>query len=166
MALPTRQVLAHRMGNHKNLCHLCGENKESDSHIFFHCQFSRALRFGCSINDSEDILKFVLEPPLQSGTPSVEASIKLALTLEVIWSTRNKVALNHEKICLPSILKHLELRVTKHNESRTSCWNGPHVGFTKLNVDAAISNDHTSLAVMGDTQGKVIKAWRKKAQVM
>ncbi len=84
------------MGGQDLSCHLCGKAEESDIHIFFECPVAKKIWFGCSwclrtdevhLTNSEDILKFVLDPP-PYGQRHEEAfehcSIKLAITIEAI----------------------------------------------------------------------------------
>jgi hypothetical protein len=173
------------MGGQDLSCHLCGKAEESDIHIFFECPVAKKIWFGCSWclrtdevhpTNSEDILKFVLDPP-PYGQRHEEAfehcSIKLAITIEAIWNLRNTVAHDNGKVNHRTIINNLELRVQEHiaatcnGESlkpqgplRSSC---PPIGTIKLNVDAAVLKDHTQLAVVArDDQGQVLKAWSKE----
>jgi ribonuclease HI len=51
----------------------------------------------------------------------------------------------------------------KDKSQGTTCWTCPPSGEIKLNVDASIFKDYTSLTVVArDAQGVIIKAWGKK----
>ena len=107
------------------MCYLCGHEEESNTHLFFKCSTVRAIWFGCNwslrsdeinINNSEEIVKFTLEPPLPKphavedlDNLMVQQSIKIVLTLEAIWSLRNKIAHHNEKVNILTFIKCLNL---------------------------------------------------------
>ena len=71
VALPTKKMLALKMGNMDTLCQLCGKAEESDVHLFFECHVSKEIWFGCSLSIridrlnlsyNEKIVKFVIDP--------------------------------------------------------------------------------------------------------
>lgn len=73
---------------------------------------------------------------------------------------------------LAKIINSLEVRVAEavgdvgckevSNCERQLCWKKPPTGFIKLNVDSAVSQVSTSIAVMAINEaGGVIKAWAR-----
>ena len=104
---------------------------------------------------------------------NAQCTIKLALTIEAIWKLRNLVVHNNVCVNLISIIQGLELRMIEHldalkgaNIARSPelcCWKCPPSGVIKLNVDAAIARDSTTLAVVAcDDHGRVLKAWKRE----
>ena len=104
--LPTKQNLVQKLGFGDSKCHLCQIEDESLEHLFFKCSLSGAIWFGaCEAIQSDlispsicqDFIKFICDPPLPTSTPlrgnmsSINTSIMFALTLDYIWSFRNKV---------------------------------------------------------------------------
>ena len=72
--LPTKDLLAQKLGIIDASCPLCGEAKETGVHLFFKCPVARAIWFGScrglrteslQLTSNEDILKLVLKPPPQ-----------------------------------------------------------------------------------------------------
>jgi hypothetical protein len=70
--LPTKDLLAQKVGINDSSCPLCGEAEETGIHLFFKCNVARAIWFGScwglrteslQLNSNEDILKLVLKPP-------------------------------------------------------------------------------------------------------
>ena len=173
-ALPTKKLLASRMGSHDTHCHLCGAAEKTDIHLSFECPLSRAIWFGCSwslrvdclnLSSSEDILKFAFDPLpcnlLQVHNKKdldMRCTIQVALTLEAIWNLRDLVAHGNADINILTTLKGLELKAQEHvknlcieekvNSREPSCWSLPPLGKIKLNVDAAVYNECTKLAVV------------------
>ncbi|KAL0003223.1 hypothetical protein SO802_017004 [Lithocarpus litseifolius] len=91
--LPTKNNLEIRIGNFDPNCVFCDKEPETATHLFFHCQVARAIRFGCSwgirtdkmnIASNEDILKVVLNLDELS-------TIQMAITMEAIWHLWNQV---------------------------------------------------------------------------
>uniref|UniRef100_A0A2N9FSI3 RNase H type-1 domain-containing protein n=1 Tax=Fagus sylvatica TaxID=28930 RepID=A0A2N9FSI3_FAGSY len=122
---------------------------------------------------------------------SHQISLHMALTLETIWSLRNQMIHNGGQVKLLSIIKNLDARVLEYMDSLkassqvqgdainlnyqqnlsasvilmqqgTTTWIPPAFGVIKLNVDAAISKDFSTLAVVArNANGEIIKAWAK-----
>ena len=47
------------------------------------------------------------------------------------------------------------------------CWEAPPIDFTKLNIDAALSSDKATIAVIArDQSGTIIKAWAKQNDIL
>ena len=47
-ALPTKKMLALKMGNMDTLYQFYGKAKKSDVHLFFECHISKAIWFACT----------------------------------------------------------------------------------------------------------------------
>lgn len=71
------------------------------------------------------------------------------------------------------MIQNLELRMIEHldalkgaNTARAPdlcCWKCLPSGVIKLNIDAAVARDSTSLAVVArDDHGQVLKAWKRE----
>lgn len=45
--IQTKHYLEVRLGSSDRLCPLCNEDVETNSHLFFHCQFAKAIGLGC-----------------------------------------------------------------------------------------------------------------------
>ena len=154
---------------------LCGSEPETTTHLFFHCQVARAIWFGCgwgirtdkmNIASNEDILKVVLNLD--------ELSIlQMAVTMEAIWHLRNQVRHNGSEVNIISTIYNAENRVKEylmaldheHDKDRSeelTSWMPPSRNYIKLNVDDAVSQAFTSLAMVARNEsGKVLKVWTK-----
>uniref|UniRef100_A0A2N9HMH7 Reverse transcriptase zinc-binding domain-containing protein n=1 Tax=Fagus sylvatica TaxID=28930 RepID=A0A2N9HMH7_FAGSY len=164
--LPTKQNLVQRLGFGDSKCPLCQTEDESLEHLFFKCSLSRAIWFGAceaiqsdliSPSTCQDFIKFICDLPLPTSTPlrgnmsSINASIMFALTLDCIWSVRNKA---HEVSPL-------------HSDQPVGFWSNPPEDFIKLNVDAALSPTKATIAVIArNSMGSIIKAWAKEVPLL
>uniref|UniRef100_A0A2N9GX56 Reverse transcriptase zinc-binding domain-containing protein n=1 Tax=Fagus sylvatica TaxID=28930 RepID=A0A2N9GX56_FAGSY len=112
-ALPTKKMLALKMGNMDTLCQLCGKAEESDVHLFFECHVSKEIWFGCS------------------------------------WSIRiDRLNLSYNEKIGANTARAPEL----------CCWKCLPSGAIKLNIDAAVARDSTSLAVVArDDHGQALQ---------
>uniref|UniRef100_A0A2N9GPM4 Reverse transcriptase domain-containing protein n=1 Tax=Fagus sylvatica TaxID=28930 RepID=A0A2N9GPM4_FAGSY len=128
--------------------------------------------------DCTDIVNFVCDPPScshhssNSIATSTFFSIRIALTLECIWNMRNQVVHNGTNINLLSMITALDNCIEEHSlawsphPSQTQAnhivWEPPPPQVVKLNVDAALAANITTLAVTArDHCGNVLKAWAK-----
>ncbi len=186
-ALPTNLNLFSRLSKGSPYCPLCGVEMESIPHLFFKCQVTRVFWFGTSWGVRADLLPVATEidvvklivnplvPPSTSSNPrsvSAQASVQFALTLEAIWSFRNRyVHLNNLESPLVSV-KILEIKIIEHwralpglpntNLPEKSFWCPPSPGCIKLNVDAAILPSSARIAVIARNEnGLLLKAWAK-----
>jgi hypothetical protein len=183
--LPTKDNLDQRLGVSDTNCPLCNEAKETIIHLFFECSVVKAIWFGScwSIRvdtlqaaNCTDIVKLVLEPPNSSSDKELKelSSLQFAHTLEAIWNLRNKVVHGEGKINLIATIKSLEKkvlefkRICETSESMMQSnyqthWTPPPPGFVKINVDAAVANSRTTLAVVARNEhGNIVKAWAKE----
>ena len=186
--LPTRLIVAQKLGAGDSSYPLCQDCEESIDHLFFKCSVSRAIWFGISqvihsslltISSSQDILKFICNPCIlfddQHKTKVLleQTSIQFATTLDSIWTLRNKVVHENFKFNILVQIGNLEVRIAKHIQALvesadvddsicSKVWNAPPLGTDKLNVDARIRVDQASIAVVArNHRGFIIKAWAK-----
>ena len=97
----------------------------------------------------------------------------MALTLEEIWCTRNAIIHLEGTIDLQASISRIGTKLNECAkvffipqaplaEQPVVHWSPPPLGYIKLNVDAAISQNNSALAVITrDAHGFVLKAWSK-----
>ncbi len=109
------------------------------------------------------------------GNLSEQTSIQFALTIDNIWSLRNKVINNDFKFNILTIIKNLKLRIQEHiqaledpaansveKEKKCHIWEASALDTIKLNVDVATYSNSAAIAVEArDHQGTLLKAWCK-----
>ena len=100
-------------------------------------------------------------------------SLNMAFTLEEIWCTRNAVIHLKGTIDLQASISRVWTKLNECAkvffipqaplaEQPVVHWSPPPLGYIKLNVDAAISQNNSALAVIArDAHGFVLKAWSK-----
>ncbi len=71
--------ITSNMGTGNNMCPLCHEDSESSVHLFFQCQVTQAIWFGCcwglrsdwfNVANSDDIINLVINPSARSQVMS------------------------------------------------------------------------------------------------
>jgi ribonuclease HI len=186
--LPTKERIAQRMPISDTSCSLCNAEPESGAHLFFNCTVARAIWYGgswcfrsdsISVQNNEDIVKIVLDPPCL-GRLQNKAELKdhysliMGTTIEAIWNLRNRVLHNGEHINLDAVVNNIESRILEYKLSKEppnqkvptepARWCCPPPNVVKLNVDAAIASDFSTLAVIArDSNGNILKAWAKRS---
>uniref|UniRef100_A0A2N9EYL8 Reverse transcriptase domain-containing protein n=1 Tax=Fagus sylvatica TaxID=28930 RepID=A0A2N9EYL8_FAGSY len=101
-------------------------------------------------------------------------SLIMGTTIEAIWNLRNRVLHNGEHINLDAIVNNIESRILEYKLSKEppnqkvptepARWCCPPPNVVKLNVDAAIASDFSTLAVIArDSNGNILKAWAKRS---
>jgi hypothetical protein len=147
-ALPTNLCINQRTRVGDPICPLCGKENESYSYIFLKCQVIKPIWFGLSWGlyleripavNSYELLNFVINPPLSQGQPVVhkDASIN---HLVIVKNLEGHI-LEHFKILEP-------------DSGVVACpikqvnWSALPLNLVKFNVDAALSEDEATLAVV------------------
>ena len=119
-----------------------------------------------NIASNEDILKVVLNVDELS-------TLQMTVTMEAIWHLRNKVWHNGSEVNFISTICNAKNRVKEYlialdheqdidRSVELTSWIPPPKNYIKLNVDATVSHDFTSLAVVAWNEfGEVLKVWAK-----
>ncbi|XP_030931196.1 uncharacterized protein LOC115957108 [Quercus lobata] len=177
-ALPTRDNLSRRFQIADTSCLFCRECTETPIHLFTKCNASRALWFfACwgfkpdqiTLPNTEDIIKLVLQPPKLCNCASDQemVSLNLALILEEIWQSRNRVLHHNIRWDILGSIRIIQTRFQVCSSSLISPtnrqhWTPPPLGWIKINVDAAISSNLASIAVFARNHlGAPIKTWAR-----
>ncbi|XP_065630575.1 uncharacterized protein LOC136067976 [Quercus suber] len=181
--IPVKEVLGQRVELGNQECVLCQDGQETISHLFFHCPVARAIWFSScwglralnhNIESNTDIIKLILDPPNPSASDIDEEFISstMAFVVDENWYLRNQVnfqdgkvdiQLSSNRICQRA-LEFSTLAAEEHLSPlpHPLSWSPPSEGSIKLNVDAAVGNTLTALAVVArDHTGTPIKAWIK-----
>ena len=119
-----------------------------------------------NIVSDEDILKVVLNVDELS-------TLQMTVTMEAIWHLRNQVLHNGNEVNIISTICNAKNRVKeylialdheqdKDRSVKLTSWIPPPKNYIKLNVDVAVSQAFTSLAVVARNEfGEVLKVWAK-----
>ena len=121
------------------------------------------------------LLKLSLTPQKLPKESREQVSLQMIITLEAIWNLRNQITHNGGEINLISTIKGIEARVQEfllsqelppqHIHMDVTKWSTPPPNVVKLNVDAAILRNHSTLAVIArNDKGEVLKAWAKQSK--
>nr|XP_023892398.1 uncharacterized protein LOC112004387 [Quercus suber] len=178
-AIPTKANLQRRIPYIDQTCSLCNSGEETSTHLFFECNFARALwaaacwglkTDAASINSNEDIIKIIVTP-LKSPVPAHKQwyiSLNIALIVDEIWQTRNLIQFQDGKTDVLKakqnvqskfleILKVLTPAIQPPTEQVTVRWTPPPQGWINVNVDAALNSSRSALAVVAmDHRGEVL----------
>ena len=178
-ALPKRENLMSRIDISEPWCLLCNQEVESASHLFLKCPAAKA-RWGFKSDEvhlaqPSDIIKVILEPPqtLCQVQDMWLVSLNMALTLEEIWCIHNAIIYLEGNIDLQESIRRIGTKLNECAkvfpfpqaplaEQPVVHWSPPPLGYIKLNVDAAISQNNSALTIIArDAHGFVLKAWSK-----
>ena len=97
----------------------------------------------------------------------------MVVTMEAIWHLRNQVWHNGNEVNIISTICNAENRIKeylialdqeqdKDRSEEVTSWIPPPKNYIKLNVDTAVSQAFTSLAMVGRNEfGEVLKVWAK-----
>ena len=184
--LPTNENLQRKIANLDDLCPLCHQEIESTVHLFLQCSIARALWFSCcwgfkpedhSCSTSGDIMKLLTDPP-QTPCPLDESwitTLNMSFVLDEIWRVRNQlvhhggvidthafIKLIHHKLAEYSLVRSANVPPPSSIVASLHKWNPPHLGWIKLNTDAAIGKHSNAIAVVArDHKGEVLKVWAR-----
>lgn len=110
-------------------------------------------------------MKVILDPPIQPMPSSHQSkevaelcALQMALTADFIWILRNKIMHDGGQVNITAHIRNLKNRVKEFvlaldqskdlQDSKVISRKPPSAGVIKLNVDAAVQKDFTSLAVI------------------
>ena len=182
--LPTRENLMTRMDISEPWCVLCKQEVESTSHLFFKCPAAKVLWFAAcwgfrskdvQVTQPWDIIKIILEPPESSCQAHDQwmVSLKMALTLEEIWYIHNTIIHQKGPFDIQASIGRIGEKFKEYSRvfslPQNSLmaqpkirWSPPPTNFVKLNVDAAIAQNSSAIAVVArNEQGAVLMARSK-----
>ncbi|XP_075675255.1 uncharacterized protein LOC142644554 [Castanea sativa] len=189
-AIPTKENIVLRIGEGDPNCVLCGDSVESCYHLFFKCNVARALWFAsCDglrsdsipISTNVDIVKFIVSPNNFLGVVAARNnedneldSLRMLITLEAIWFMRNQLLHNAGHIDIMEASQLIKKRTLEYaktfskeeavaKDKSANGWEALEDGWIKINVDAAVTENATALAVVArNKNGEVLKVWSRK----
>ncbi|KAF3439874.1 hypothetical protein FNV43_RR18152 [Rhamnella rubrinervis] len=162
-ALPTRELMARRLGHEDSKCNICDIKEESSLHIFQDCHLIRLLAFGCKMGGKMDYwncdnMYQVVYRCLKPSAIGVdrrsdhEFQILWATLFYMVWQARCVLffegKLNMYKLVSRFNVALEEFSLDKVGEdgkgypasvSSQIKWRPPPLGWIKVNVDAAYS---------------------------
>ncbi|XP_075670411.1 uncharacterized protein LOC142640212 [Castanea sativa] len=188
-ALPTKENILLRISEGDPNYVLYGENIENCCYLFFKCNIAKALWFAsCGglrsdcipISTNEDIFKFIVSPNSFLGVESARNkkdneldSLRMLITLEAAWLMRNQLLQNAGHIDIMETSQLIKKRTMEYaktlskekpvsKDKSLNGWEALEDGWIKLNVDAAVSENATTLAVVARYKnGEVLNVWAK-----
>ena len=183
--LPTKVNLQRRIQQTDTTYSLCNSDEETYVHLFFLCPFAKAMSTtvgwgfridSSSLTSNEDIIKLIINPP-HAPIPTDQhwtITLNMALIIDEIWKTRNHLifqggkvdvnkAVNNVRIRFLEALKVYSPSIRPYLEPSVDVWSPPPQGWIKINVDAALSNSKSALAVVARNHlGIAISLWGKE----
>ena len=181
---PTRENLSKRIHVADPSCLFYRDNLETPYHLFIKCNASRALWFSACqgfrsedvvISHPEDIVKIILNPPkfLGNNTDVKKVYLNMALILEEIWLSRNRMLHRNCSWDLAATIHSIHSRfhecslslytpTTPKTPTTQHLWTPSPLGWIKINVDAIVSANLASIAVVSrNHSGTPIKIWAR-----
>ncbi|KAF3436812.1 hypothetical protein FNV43_RR19565 [Rhamnella rubrinervis] len=180
--LPTRERIATRLGHEDSMCGLCGEEVESDIHIFQKCHLSRLLAFGSKWGGRLDhwnydniyqVVERCLKPPVYGMERESKQEIQIFWAIFFYWVWKARCMFFFEgKLNLLGLIKQFNaaleefimLKATEKqrcsaasSSSNSVRWIPPPTGWIKVNVNAAHSERGSAAAmVVRNVDGKLL----------
>ena len=122
-------------------------------------------------------MKLLTDPP-QTPCPLDESwitTLNMSFVLDEIWRVRNQlvhhggvidthasIKLIHHKLAEYSLVRSSNVPPPSSIVASLHKWNPPHLGWIKLNTDAAIGKHSNAIAVVArDHRGEVLKLWAR-----
>ena len=183
--MPTKVNLQRRIQQADTTCSLCKSDEETYVHLFFLCPFAKALwttvgwgfRFdSASLTSNEDIISLIINPT-HAPIPTDQhwtITLNMALIIDEIWKTGNHFlfhggivdvnkAMNNARVRFLEASKVYSPNSRPSVEQSVDVWSPPPQGWIKINVDAALSNSKSALAVVARNHlGIAISIWGKE----
>uniref|UniRef100_A0A803Q978 Reverse transcriptase domain-containing protein n=1 Tax=Cannabis sativa TaxID=3483 RepID=A0A803Q978_CANSA len=172
--MPTKVQLSAFIPIPDTLCSFCSNAEENSFHLFWECNYARALWFGCywnlrvsatRITNWEDWLKWF--STAHNRPPNLDFHQFLggaAIVFESIWRERNgrwhegkatPVAITMN--CINSRIREFTALEPSSNPLQ-SAWQPPPPGWVACNSDASIGKDQsTGAVVFRDDKGTILK---------
>nr|XP_023870351.1 uncharacterized protein LOC111982965 [Quercus suber] len=164
-------------------CLLCKNEVETIEHIFLQCLLTSQvwLMAPWPLNMSKlshiDIIewiKCIIDPKEKLGIRDEESlhfQLYASIVCDRIWMQKNKARLGEDIGSVVDLARKIQSSFNEQKaawevvrgekiEMIESSWSPPPAGWVKLNFDAAIRENKTSIAVVGrDNHGRVVLAW-------
>ncbi|KAM6551450.1 hypothetical protein CsatB_001258 [Cannabis sativa] len=162
--LTTKDRLSLFIPSIDSSCSLCRGEMETSMHLFWSCNFARAVWFGCcwqfrTTTNHFDCWEswldwFSVEP---HRPQSIQLNLFLggaAVIFESIWRERNNISHGGSATPIGSILQHINTRIGEILEdlrpqvAELKAWLPPPPGWVMCNSDVSISNSQAAGAVV------------------
>lgn len=149
---------------------MCNQEVDTCCHLFFKCPVAKAIWHSTcwglhvdkiQIASCEDIINLVLDPP-QASCPTEYSwmiSLNMVIVLDEIWQLRNRISYQDEQVDILKTIEQVnycfnELSRFFSTENPTPPlpiqhkWEPPPQFWIKLNMDAAIVENWSTLVVV------------------
>uniref|UniRef100_A0A803PM53 Reverse transcriptase domain-containing protein n=1 Tax=Cannabis sativa TaxID=3483 RepID=A0A803PM53_CANSA len=171
--LPTRERLGMSIPLPDLRCPICSSSTESSLHLFWECNFAKAVWFGClwslrttstSASSWEEWLDWFQQSDNRPANLDLNQFLGgVAIIFDSIWKERNSIIHEGRSSPIEVIIKLINLRLHELVPSCTpraveqTCWNPPPEGWVTCNSDVAIGRYHsTGAAVFRDASGAIL----------
>ncbi|OMP09037.1 hypothetical protein COLO4_05866 [Corchorus olitorius] len=154
--LPVRSILQQKGISLEDVCAVCGKDRETLEHMFFHCPLSKAVwELQCpwilvclkDWADRDDVWQRIFHKASQLGSKE-----RVFFTCWLLWFNRNRCV--HKASC--GVPRAVSMRVNSliqqasrddnsidvHVDDRAAIrWKAPPLGVVKINMDAAFDSE-------------------------